>query len=473
MSPRKSIRREIDQSSTTNDFGLLTGQQQIVDSASALRPVSKLLATSIRTTPLNPRYKELCDAYIIQPESEDGAGRHAGSTHVNKLSRFRATEWMARVKDGWLKTEAGQAWLAEEVKSGHSFNFDNPLEDEKTSIWRAHFRRWQDRVTRMLLRQPPDTATAKRWSAITGKPVESFIRAPLEPEERKRVVTLLSMWAELFALSSNILKDGLIQPVKVRPVHNGFQIVGGERRYWACRLASIDHVACVGNEIDGITALSQTIHENLDRSDISLQSQVRSMRLYIAAKVAEPCGPNNTKVKLSLFEDEFAGRSRSWSARWRVVCMLPEDCEVMRAIYAGVYTTINEIDVHARAYLKYLRVNPGAHASDADSDHDEAGNATAPQGANPAKPPTPKATLPKKPETPQPRAKVRLPGTEAGKRILVALKTTEGLDEASQSAIESALKGWPAAPEKQRKKYLEEVIELMAKGLDHFDEVDN
>jgi hypothetical protein len=476
MSPRKSIRREIDQSSTTNDFGLLTGQQQIVDSASALRPVSKLLATSIRPTPHNPRYKELCDAYIIQPQVENGSGRHAGSTHINKLSRRRATEWMARVKDGWLKTEAGQAWLAEEVKSGHSFNFDNPLEDEKTSIWRARFRRWQDRVTRMLLRQPPDVATAKRWSAITGKPVESFVRErePLEPEERKRVVTLLTMWAELFALSSNILKDGLIQPVKVRPVHNGFQIVGGERRYWGCCLASIDHVACVGNEIDDITALSQTIHENLDRSDISLQSQVRSMRLYVAAKVAEPCGPNNTKVKLSFFEDEFAGRSRSWSARWRVVCMLPEDCEVMKAIYAGVYSTINEIDVHARAYLKYLKVNPGAHVSDAGSDPDAAGNATASQGINSAKQSAPKAALPKKPEPPQPRAKVRLPGTEAGKRILIALKTTEGLDEASQTAIESALKGWPAAPEKQRKKYLEEVIELMAKGLDHFDdEVEN
>jgi hypothetical protein len=317
----------------------------------------------------------------------------------------------------------------------------------------------------MLLRNPPDNATAKRWSAITGKPVESFVREPLEPENRERAVTIISMWAELFALSSNVLKDGLIQPVKVRPVSNGFGIVGGERRYWACCLASIDHIPCVGNDIDDLTALSQSIHENLDRADISLPSQVRSMRRYISALLKEPCGPNNSKIKISVFEEEFAGRSRSWAHRWRVICLLPEGCEVMSAIYSGTYSKINEIDTAARAYLKYLKVNPGAHAPDAHS----AGNEDAAPGIK-AQPPLPKPPAPKKPEAPLPRAKVRLPGTEAGKRILVALKTTEGLDDASQAAIETALKGWPAAPEKQRKKYLEDVIELMAKGLDHLDD---
>lgn len=464
MTTRKTITRN-QGLSTATDFGLLSGQQPIVDAASALRPVSRLLATSIRPTPDNPRYKELCDAYIIQPEPANGSARRAGSTHINKLSLRRTIEWMARVKDGWLKTDAGQAWLAEEVKSGHSFNFDNPTEEEKASIWRAHYRRWLDRVTRMLLRNPPDAATAKRWAAITGKPVESFVREPLEPEKRERAVTIISMWAELFALSSNVLKDGLIQPVIVRPVSNGFRIVGGERRYWACCLASIDHVPCVGNDIDDITALSRSIHENLDRADISLQSQVRSMRRYISALVKEPCGPNNSKIKIALFEEEFAGRSRSWSHRWRVICLLPEDCEVVSAIYEGVYNTINEIDVAARAYLKYLKVNPGAHAPDA---HAKGNDGAAPGNNTQQRQPKPPA--PKKPQPPLPRAKVRLPGTEAGKRILVALKTTEGLDDESQTAIEAALQGWTVAPEKQRKKYLEDVIELMAKGLDHLDD---
>lgn len=470
MSSRKSITRD-QGASTATDFGLLSGQQAIVDAASALRPVSKLLATSIRPTPTNPRYIELCEAYVIQPERSDGTNRHAGSTHINKLSRRRTIEWIAKVKDGWLKTEAGQAWIAGEIRSGHSFNFDNPTEEEKTTIWRAYFRRWLDRVTRMLLRNSPDAATAKRWAAITGKPVEAFEREPLPPEERKRAHAIIAMWTELFALSSNVLKDGLGSPVQVRPVKNGFQIVAGERRYWASCLASIDHIACVGNDIDDVTAMSRTIHENLDRSDISLQSQVRSMRMYIAAKVGEPCGPDNSNIKLSLFESEFAGRSRSWSHRWRVICLLPENCEVMKAIYSGAYSTINEIDVHARAYLKFLKVNPGAHLlNDAEGDGNEAG---AP-GAKNDKPLTPKRPITKKAEAPLPRAKIRLPGTEAGKRILIALKTTQGLDDDSQAAIETALKGWPAAPEKQRKKYLEDVIELMAKGLDHLDdEVDS
>ena len=463
-SVRKSIVKGSDVSSGA-DFGLLKGDQVIGD-ASALRPVSKLLATAIHPTPLNPRYKELCDAYVIQPKRADGSKRQFGSTHINKLSKRRIVEWINKVKDGWLQTEAGQAWLSEEVRSGHEFNFDDPTEEQKVSLWRANFRRWLDRVTRMLLRNPPDAATAKRWAALTGNANATFEREPLEPEARKRALALITVWTELFALSSNVEKDGLIQPVKVRPSSNGFQIVGGERRYWACCLASIDRIDVTGSEISDLTAMSQTIHENLDRSNISLPSQVRSMRTYIGALVGEPCGPNNAKIKLSLFEDEFSGRSRSWSHRWRVICLLPEGCDVLDAVYTGAYSKINEIDMQARAYLKHLKVNPGAHVSDSDSDDPDA----PPQVNSGTKPPTPRPALPAKPNPPLPRAKVRLPGTEAGKRILVALKTTEGLDEASQAAIETALKAWPAAPENKRKKYLEDVIELMAKSLDHLDD---
>lgn len=465
-SARKSIVKGSDVSSGA-DFGLLKGDQVIGD-ASALRPVSKLLATQIHPTPLNPRYKELCDAYVIQPRRADGKKRQFGSTHINKLAKRGIVEWINKVKDGWLQTEAGQAWLSEEVRSGHEFNFEDPTEEQKVSLWRAHFRRWLDRVTRMLLRNPPDAATAKRWAAITGNSTATFVREPLDPEARKRALSLITVWTELFALASNVEKDGLIQPVKVRPAQNGFQIVGGERRYWACCLASVDRIDVTGSEISDLTAMSQTIHENLDRSNISLQSQVRSMRTYIGALVGEPCGPDNTKIKLSLFEDEFSGRSRSWSHRWRVICLLPEGCEVLNAVYSGAYSKINEIDGHARAFLKYLKVNPGTQVLDADSE----GTDLPPTVGNGTKPPAPKPASPAKQNQPITRAKVRLPGTEAGKRILVALKTTEGLDEASQAAIETALKAWPAAPENKRKKYLEDVIELMAKGLDHLDEED-
>lgn len=469
MTTRKQLNRNPAPAHQAVDFGLLSGKQSIGGASGSLRPVPRLPAASIHPVPTNPRYPELCDARIIQPWIDEDSSRHLSSTHINKLSLRRTHEWIRKVKNGWLKSAAGEAWLAEEGRAGHTFNFESPSEEELANIWRARCRRWFERVSRMLMRATPDAATSKRWAAITGADPSSFVRTPLDSDARARASEILFQWGELLALSTNIAKDGLGSPVVVRPVVNGFEIVAGERRYWACCLASMDHIPCVGNEVDVKKALSRTIHENLDRVDIALRSQVRAMRTYVEMETGQPCGPSNKKIKISFFETEYAGRSRSWCHRWRVICLLPEGCDVLQNIYNKQYSSINEVDTVARAFLKELKARdkgPGAG-----EDEEESNKAPASTDEPPA-PLTP-TTPPQKPAEPLSRAKVRLPGTEAGKRILSALKSTEGLKAESLAAIETALKGWPAAPEGQRKKYLESVIDLMATELDYLDEVDN
>lgn len=465
---RKTVQRSPVQTST--DFGLLSGQNNIENANSSLRPVSRLPASSVHPVDTNPRFLELCEAHVVQPQIAANAERHPSSSHINKLSLRRTFEWIAKVKSGWLQSPAGQAWLGEEARAGHEFNFESPNEQELASIWRARCRRWHERVSRMLLRSGPDTATAKRWAAITGRDASSFVREPLDPKVRAIAAGIIHTWAELIALSANVHKDGLGTPVVVRPDGAGFAIVGGERRYWACCLASIDHIPCVGGEADELTAFSLTIHENLDREDIALRSQVRAMRKFVEMSTKQPCGPTNKLIKLSFFQTEY-GRSKSWCHRWRVICLLPEGCEVLAKVYNRDFSSINEVDLAARAFLKKLKDAPKDQDEDEQVDSNT-GNAQG-SGAGPSTPPTPPSTPEPRPAAPLPRAKVRLPGTEAGKRILSALKNTEGLNQESQEAIDVALKGWTAAPETQRKKYLESVIEAMAQGLDYLDEVDD
>lgn len=451
-----------DQGGSSQLNGLLSGEQKLQDAASSLKPVSNVFFNQIRTTIFNPRYDDLAAALIIQPNFKSGSGepRHASSTHVNKLSRNRAVAWAKRIKNGWLQCPAGQAWLAAETRSGHKFNFEDPSEKEKDVIWKAYMRRWLERVERMLLREPPDAATYKRWEAILGRAPR--VASDLNDQDRKRVQKLVDEWNELIALSATVSKDGLISPVRLRPIEGGFEIVGGERRYWACRMANIDYIPSVGATADELAAMSQTIHENLDRTDPSRGGYVIAFRRYFELLLGEPCGPTNKKLTISVFENEFAGRSKSWAHRWRGICKLPADSQLLADICSGELSNVQKIDEAVRAYHRRLKQgeNPEPNRVNDQDNQDPDNN---PPENPPQKPPVtvPAASL-----------KVRLPGTEAGVKLLTAISVIEGVDENTQAVISKAMNGWRGAPDKQRKKYLEEVLTAFTLALDPLDEVD-
>jgi hypothetical protein len=444
--------------------GLLTGEQALQDAASSLKPVSNVLFNQIRTTPLNPRYNELSSALIIQANFKTAAGepRHASSSHVNKLSRNRAVSWALHAKNGWLKSEAGKVWLAAEARHGHKFNFDSPNEKEKDVIWKAYMRRWLERVERMLLREPPDAVTLKRWEAILGRPPQVSTPVPDGPD-RKRIQKLVTEWNELIALSANVAKDGLISPLRLRPMTGYFEIVGGERRYWACRMANIDYIPSVGSTADDLSAMSQTIHENLDRLDVSRGGWVIAFRRYFEKLLGEPCGPTNKQLTISVFENEFAGRSKSWAHRWRGICKLPEDSQLLADICSGDLNNVQKIDEAVRAYHRRFKLG----------ETPEPNRVTDPENNDPdAKPPA--NPQPKPPANPAPAAslKVRLPGTEAGVKLLTAISVIDGVDDSTKAVISKAMNGWRGAPDKQRKKFLEEVLSALTLALDPLDEVD-
>ena len=50
--------------------------------------------------------------------------------------------------------------------------------------------------------------------------------------------------AALEELSLSIQENGLLQPIVVREVYNGYEIIAGERRFRACRMAGLTSVPC-------------------------------------------------------------------------------------------------------------------------------------------------------------------------------------------------------------------------------------
>ena len=75
---------------------------------------------------------------------------------------------------------------------------------------------------------------------------------------------------ELQALSESITLHGVVQPLTVRQMENGYyQIIAGERRWRAARMANLNQIPAVIIEADDKKAMELALIENLQRQDLN------------------------------------------------------------------------------------------------------------------------------------------------------------------------------------------------------------
>jgi ParB family chromosome partitioning protein len=74
----------------------------------------------------------------------------------------------------------------------------------------------------------------------------------------------------LHALSQSILKQGVMQPIIVRPVgNNQYEIIAGERRWRAAKLANLSEVPVIIKNIPDESALAMALIENIQLEDLN------------------------------------------------------------------------------------------------------------------------------------------------------------------------------------------------------------
>jgi len=85
----------------------------------------------------------------------------------------------------------------------------------------------------------------------------------------------------LHALSQSILKQGVMQPIIVRPVgNNQYEIIAGERRWRAAKLANLSEVPVIIKNIPDESALAMALIENIQRENLNpLEEAVGIKRL--------------------------------------------------------------------------------------------------------------------------------------------------------------------------------------------------
>ena len=99
-------------------------------------------------------------------------------------------------------------------------------------------------------------------SSISEIPISQIEPNPFQPRKEFDEESLAE-------LAGSIRNLGLIQPITVRRINpTKYQIISGERRYRACRMAGIENVPAYIRETDDVGMLEMAIVENLQRENL-------------------------------------------------------------------------------------------------------------------------------------------------------------------------------------------------------------
>ena len=139
---------------------------------------------------------------------------------------------------------------------------------------------------------------------------------------------------ELAALADSITEHGIIQPLTVRETKNGYyQIIAGERRWRAARLAKLSEVPAIIIEADDRKTMELALIENLQRQDLNA--------------VEEAMGYRSLMDDHGLTQEEAAARvGKSRPAVANSLRLLSLDPDVLDMVRTGQLTA-----GHARAVL--------------------------------------------------------------------------------------------------------------------------
>jgi ParB family chromosome partitioning protein len=173
-----------------------------------------------------------------------------------------------------------------------------------------------------ILESPETDITSKDISgnyvagAIANLPVEKIETNPFQPREDFDESSLIE-------LSQSILEQGIIQPLTVRKMgYDKYQLISGERRFRAAKIAGIDSVPCYIRVANDEQMLEWALIENIQRENLNAIEIAISYNRLI-----EEC---------TLTQDELSkkvGKNRTTVTNYLRLLKLP--AEVQAAIREG------------------------------------------------------------------------------------------------------------------------------------------
>lgn len=137
----------------------------------------------------------------------------------------------------------------------------------------------------------PDPAPAAPVAPTDGStlqvPVEAVVPNPHQPRKQMNEASVAELAASLKA-------TGLIQPIVVRRVGETYQLIAGERRLRAAKLAGLATIPAILREVDSFTQAQMALVENIQRENLNPIDRAQAYRTLMG--------------QLGLTQAELAGR---------------------------------------------------------------------------------------------------------------------------------------------------------------------
>ncbi len=187
----------------------------------------------------------------------------------------------------------------------------------------------------------PKVAEGARLDALTGQPVDPGLPSSLPLTElvpgQYQPRTRMDEGA-LYELAESIKAQGIMQPILVRQLKDGvnqgkFEIIAGERRFRAAKLAGLDRVPVLVRDVPNEDAAAMALIENIQREDLNPLEEAQGVQ-----RLVKEFGHTHEQAA------QAVGRSRSATSNLLRLLNLAEPVQTM--LMAG------DLDMgHARALL--------------------------------------------------------------------------------------------------------------------------
>ena len=139
----------------------------------------------------------------------------------------------------------------------------------------------------------------KQTTSLDEIPIDQICRGRYQPRREMEN-------SALEELADSIRAQGLMQPIVIRPIESGYEIIAGERRWRAAQMAGLTAIPAVIRDVPDEAAIAMALIENIQREDLNpVEEAIALQRLQqefelSQQEVAEAVGKSRSAVANSL-----------------------------------------------------------------------------------------------------------------------------------------------------------------------------
>ncbi len=158
-----------------------------------------------------------------------------------------------------------------------------------------------------------DEITSRHRAEAVGRMIDIRRVEPNPHQPRKH-------FGDLSEMVASVKEKGILEPILVRSHEGRYQIIAGERRYQAAKLAGIQKVPCVEVDVDNRGMLEISLIENLQRKDLTAFEEAAAIQRlsdqfrYTHEEIARKLGKSRTVIteilSLNRMPEEIQERCR-------------------------------------------------------------------------------------------------------------------------------------------------------------------